>query len=943
MMAIAFKRLSNRIWLTLLSIMGVTLAVGLVVGIPVFAKAMSFVMLREELNWLAETVRYPPFSLRVYVTPSSENALSLKEIGAWSDRFREAIEAESGLSTISQNRQMETVGLLVRTRDEVTRQGPPNTTVYQDTRVTIAPGIGSKMTILDGEPLDARASSETDLDIWIHYTAAEQAGFFSGDKYQLYDARRRVAVPIRIAGIWTETDRLDPFWFQNSDRKLQKALLVREDDYQNTLEPIFERQLRLISWYLLLDHGQLTPTNMREHADGLRTGQKLVWQYLPDLEIDSPLLEALDIALKRESDLTILMFVLGVPVMGSLLYFLSLISTITARWQQRETAIMASRGLRRGQLLIVNIVESTVIIGLGLPLGVLAGTQLARVMGYTASFMQFTWRAPLPVSPTALNVPLLVAALSALLLARLWPVLRSTRTSVVMHEQRRARAPQRPFWQRAYIDFLLLIPVVYAYRRLSDVGTLVPQVMTGETPTTRDPLLFLVPALFTLALSLLLVRLFPVLMRIGDGLSALGRQTAPYLAFRQLARQSSQYTSALLLVITSLSLGGFMASLAASLNNWVQDQVYYAVGADVFIKQMYNPVYLMEAMIPSDGAWMMPVESYLQVPGVTRAARVGMYRSTIYLSSYDSLKATFLGVDRLDVPSVLFFRPDFANESLGGLTNLLASREDAVLLSERIMEMGQFEVGDKVPVKVVLVDLFDTEVSLKTDFTIVGSYKYFPTVYEQNQEQTGIIGNLDFVFSQIGGPELHDTWLKIAPDADKDELVANVEAMKVFIQDWVEAREEIAQERASAENVGVFGTLTLGFLAAAAFSGIGLLIYNYASLQERLFRFTILRAVGLSLWQVVSQVTIEYIVLMIYGVAGGAAIGAWASKLFIPFFQAADENVLCPPTLIPIIAWDDIGRISGAFVVVLIMAQIAVIAAVLRKGVFQALRMGDLE
>jgi hypothetical protein len=78
-------------------------------------------------------------------------------------------------------------------------------------------------------------------------------------------------------------------------------------------------------------------------------------------------------------------------------------------------------------------------------------------------------------------------------------------------------------------------------------------------------------------------------------------------------------------------------------------------------------------------------------------------------------------------------------------------------------------------------------------------------------------------------------------------------------------------------------------------------------------------------------------------VAGGAAIGVWASRLFISFFQAADKDVLRPPTMVPLVAWVDIGQISGAFIVALVVAQVIVIGSVLRKGVFQALRMGDQE
>jgi ABC-type antimicrobial peptide transport system permease subunit len=139
------------------------------------------------------------------------------------------------------------------------------------------------------------------------------------------------------------------------------------------------------------------------------------------------------------------------------------------------------------------------------------------------------------------------------------------------------------------------------------------------------------------------------------------------------------------------------------------------------------------------------------------------------------------------------------------------------------------------------------------------------------------------------------------------------------------------------------GTLTVGFIAAAVFAAIGLLIYNYASLQERLFRFSILRSIGISRPQVVAQVAVEYVILMVYGVAVGAGIAVWTSRLFIPYFQAANENILRPPRMLPIVAWRDIGLICAAFAFALILAQTLMLLGALRRGVFQTLRMGDRE
>jgi putative ABC transport system permease protein len=404
-----------------------------------------------------------------------------------------------------------------------------------------------------------------------------------------------------------------------------------------------------------------------------------------------------------------------------------------------------------------------------------------------------------------------------------------------------------------------------------------------------------------------------------------------------LARQSSQYISALLLVITSLSLGAFMASMAVSLDRWLADQVRYAIGSDILIRQTVDPDSGEDAL-PSEGAWVLPISDYEEIEGVRDAARIGMYKATISLENRRSRRGTFLGVDRLDLPKVLFFRSDFGPVSLGEMMNQLALREDAVLLTERVLERGNYEIGDKVHIRVNVND-----VPLETDFTIAGTFHYFPTVYEESEGQTAVIGNLDFLYEQIGAVLMHNIWLKIDPDADQQAMIDQVKDMGVFISRWVDIRDEMAKEQARVERIGIFGTLTIGFLAAAVLSGIGLLVYNYASLQERLFRFTILRAVGISLGQVIGQVAIEYLVLMVYSVLGGAAIGVWASRLFIPFFQAADKNVLNPPRLIPLVAWDDIVSISTAFTITLVIAQIAVISAALRRGVFQALRMGDRE
>jgi hypothetical protein len=69
------------------------------------------------------------------------------------------------------------------------------------------------------------------------------------------------------------------------------------------------------------------------------------------------------------------------------------------------------------------------------------------------------------------------------------------------------------------------------------------------------------------------------------------------------------------------------------------DQTYYQIGSDVLLCQMLDPEYVEEGLIPPDGAWMLPIETYLDLPGVTDAARVGMYEASYRVDDVRGTKA----------------------------------------------------------------------------------------------------------------------------------------------------------------------------------------------------------------------------------------------------------------------------------------------------------------
>ena len=115
----------------------------------------------------------------------------------------------------------------------------------------------------------------------------------------------------------------------------------------------------------------------------------------------------------------------------------------------------------------------------------------------------------------------------------------------------------------------------------------------------QNPLLFLVPSLGILALTLLLLRALPWLMSLVAWLAAQLKAVGFLMAARHLARTSSFYTAPLVLLVMTLSLSVFVASLAQTMDNHLYDQSYYQTGADMRLIEQGEATAL-QALGPSE-------------------------------------------------------------------------------------------------------------------------------------------------------------------------------------------------------------------------------------------------------------------------------------------------------------------------------------------------------
>ncbi len=261
MISIGIKRLLSRPMLTILSLLGVALAVGLVVCVPVFSRAVSFVVMTEELEQLAAVSGRPPVSLRFYKLSSYRQPLSVNDALTLGSHIAETVSAEVSLPVKRLVVEGETPGLtLVALPDD-----PHYTTenkMLGEVKIGFVQQIEDKMNILEGVPMDDARSGDY-LDVWVHERLAAKWGLQVGESYNAVAVIQRSTIPVRIVGLWQAKDPSDKFWFFNPDFSYQDVLMVRLPDYVSHVEPNLDSKTGFVSWYLVLDELQRTRASMR--------------------------------------------------------------------------------------------------------------------------------------------------------------------------------------------------------------------------------------------------------------------------------------------------------------------------------------------------------------------------------------------------------------------------------------------------------------------------------------------------------------------------------------------------------------------------------------------------------------------------------------------------------------------------------------------------------
>ena len=817
------------------------------------------------------------------------------------------------------------------------------TSQYLDgVRVAWVEYIGDHIKVAAGAPFGTDTDVEF-LTVWVERSYADELALQVGDTYDLGDlySAHVEAIPVKIAGFWEALDPEEEYWYREPSWHFRSVLVTTRYEYETHIYPRAPERASFVFWYYVLNDRRMNLDRSEHYINGLRLVSREVEKRLPSGRMDSSPMEELVRGHLRKTALSLVLLAFSVPLMAIVMYFIGGVSSMLAHFQSQEIAMLASRGSGRLQIIGMTLLETIIILAFATPLGILLGMALARLLGYSSSFLRFVSRAPLQVNLASVNWWLVVAAMGVSAIFRLVPTWSAAKLTVTTQERRSARSRAALGATRLLLIALLSGATLYAYRQLAQIGSL-SLISWRPNDPSHDPLLLLAPSLFLLTAPLIASELFALLTR---PLALIGKMTPSivgHLGFINLAREGGQHRTPIYMLVLCLSFGVLYASIARSADAWLIDRRRYEVGSDLTFRFSRDTEDADSFGGPGDVALdlgnpsLIPISDYQKIDGVLGAMPVGEYvGATLIGRTLPYVR--LLGIDRLTFPRVAYSRSDFSSRPLGELMNALGAQPDGILLPADVAAQSQLGLGESFRLNL----LVDEETRHPFDFVIVGTFDYFPTMFEA--EAPVFVANLGYLQMETAGMLPHGIWMRLAPEADSEQVLRDVRRLHVAPTRVRALREILAVDHARLERVGLFGMLSICFLVGALLSSLGLLAYNATSTARRSLRFAILQAIGVTRNEIMRIVFVEYVVTLLYGVLAGAALGAISARLFVAFFPLTETKGIPIPPYVPLIDSERALWMALVMAFGLVVIESVVLVRLMRARVFEALRLGMQE
>ncbi|HEX3045697.1 MAG TPA: FtsX-like permease family protein, partial [Bacillota bacterium] len=950
---IAFRKMMSNKWMLGCALLGAIVTVAMVSSIPIYTTGIMQRMLTRDLEISQQTsgefpggymIQFDGFGAREY-EGNNPDLTRLRE------KISSVIAPSIGLPILTQANYINAGSYQAERKDLTQTQGLIDITALSE--------LQNHVKILYGRMFSPRKTDGV-YEVMVTEEAFKVLDLTLDKTYRMCepdyfgDSSGTLEFQVKVVGIFTYREENDPYWFYYINAYSQ-SMIMDWRLLQDTFIPETGVNVSSEKWFFAYDYHRLTLELMPRILKTYAVHQEWFEKYYSDLNLQSELaaVPILNQYRERERQLKITLVILQVPVLILLTFYTLMVSRLKIDFESNEIVVIKSRGGSGRLVFAIYLAESLIIGGMALVIGPIVGFYLCKILGASNGFLEFVNRAALPLAlkPEVFLYAAVVVGFIAL--SMLIPAYGASRTSIVLYKQKKARERKTSFWERYFLDLALLavsLYGLYGYQRQQKVLFL-----TGikGTDLQIDPLLFVISTAFILGCGLLILRVFPYLVRLIFWLGEKRWSPVFYASFIQVGRTSGQEKYVMLFLILTLAVGVFSANAARTLNRNTEEKVRYEIGADIVVQGRWTnnsppvgglPGSLMGLAPQTQKNELVyfepPYEPYTNLAGTLSVTKVLRNDAAkVYAGNEFLNQVTIMGLIPDQFGRTAWFKNGLLPHHWYDYLNLMTDSPMAVLASRSFQKNLGVKEGDWISIA------WGPSSTNNIDGIIYAFIDYWPSI-NPNRTADGtarpyfVVANLNYIFAKRT-VEPYQVWLKKKPGATSNLVYEDMNRKQIEIVSREDATEQIIKRKNDPLLQGTNGTLTLSFVVTMLISAVGFLIYWVMSIKKRALQFGIFRAMGLSLPKIIGMLVTEQFLITGSSIVIGVFVGSLAGNLFVPLLQlvySAEQQV--PPFRVVSLV-GDYARLYLIVAFILLVAFIVLWRIITRINITQALKLGE--
>ena len=932
MLGIMLQKMWHKRWMNLSLLLGCILLVATVVSFPLYQKAAYDRMLQDEFkNYISTEGRYPAQIKMKTVSRNEKNGETLAKI----EKFQTTICDEL---KVKPKRLTQFYTLL-----NAPAASDMNRSDADDVHISLAylTDLADNIEIVGGSMYsDDGVRDDGVIECVVSQDTMVNMGVLIGETLTFTKLKTADGKPVRveITGVFVPKST-DPYYWQYRSVDLVLAAYMDETLFREMFTGKNAGKYSITgNYYTLFDYEAIESDQIEYIVS--RTDYLTKKSKFRSVIDDPDYYELISAYNKKVNRISATLLILQIPVLIMLAAFLLMISGQMYEMEKNEISVIKSRGSSRGQIFRLYLYQGILLTIVGGAIGIPLGAVFSRVLGSVRNFLDFDSSRALKVTYTMQSMKYACVAMLITLLTITLPAIGHSKVSIVNLKQSK-NVNKKPWWQKFFLDFLLLGVAIYGYYSFhKNMGSVSGAVLSGEA---LDPLLYVSSSLFIVGMGLMFIRFQPLIIKLVFVIGQRFWRPASYISFMETIKQSGKQQLIILFLIMTVSLGMYHSTVARTILDNAIENTDYNDGADMVLAEKWEEA--IDQNGNKTGDYVEPdYKKFATMDFAKSYTRVYMDKAGFISEGKNNNQImSIMGIHTKEFGEMTFVDQSILKKHYYEYLNELASKTTGVLLSENFRTKLGYEVGDQI--------VFKNSDKISASCVIVDFFDYWPgyapTVTDLNPDGTSFtednylaVTHFDFA-RKVFGVQPYEIWIQLQDDADATAISQWIDKKNFKVKKYVNRNDDIKTTIEDPLLQGTNGVLTLGFVVTIVLCAVGYMIYWIMSIKNRELIFGVLRASGFHKREVVHMLLIEQLFAGVLAVLAGIGIGWISSTMFVPIIQLSFASATQVLPLRLIIDTSDLARLYGVIALVMCICLGVLITLLFRMNVTKALKLGE--